>query len=70
MILLAGCFGGPYEKELLTALLKNYNTQNRPVLNESSPIIITFGVTLQQIVDLVILQYLSFYRALHYSFAG
>ena len=49
----SGCLGGPYEKELLTALLKNYNTQNRPVLNESSPIIITFGVTLQQIVDLV-----------------
>ena len=48
----AGCSGGPYEKELLNALLKSYNTQNRPVLNESSPIIITFGVTLQQIVDL------------------
>jgi hypothetical protein len=63
LILLVGCFGGPYEKELLTALLKTYNTQNRPVLNESSPIIITFGVTLQQIVDLVILEYLSLYRA-------
>ena len=48
-----GCSGGPYEKELLTDLLKNYNTQNRPVINESSPIVITFGVTLQQIVDLV-----------------
>ena len=47
-----GCSGGPYEKELLTDLLKSYNTQNRPVLNESSPIVITFGVTLQQIVDL------------------
>ena len=48
----AGCSGGPYEKELLSDLLKNYNTQNRPVINESSPIVITFGVTLQQIVDL------------------
>ena len=37
----------------MTDLLKNYNTQNRPVINESSPIVITFGVTLQQIVDLV-----------------
>ena len=36
----------------MTDLLKNYNTQNRPVMNESSPIVITFGVTLQQIVDL------------------
>ena len=48
-----GCNGGPYEKELLNDLLKNYNVQNRPVMNESSPIVITFGVTLQQIVDLV-----------------
>ena len=51
-MLYLGCSGGPYEKELLTDLLKNYNTQNRPVINESSPIVITFGVTLQQIVDL------------------
>merc|ERR550519_1527896 len=32
--------------------MKNYNTQNRPVLNESMPIEITFGINLQQIVDL------------------
>ena len=51
--LFAGSNGGPYEKELLNTLFKNYNPQNRPVLNESSPITITFGVTLQQIVDLV-----------------
>lgn len=51
--MLLGCNGGPYEKELLNDLFKNYNVQNRPVLNESSPIVITFGVTLQQIVDLV-----------------
>ena len=53
MISILGCSGGPYEKELLNDLFKNYNVQNRPVLNESSPIVITFGVTLQQIVDLV-----------------
>ena len=52
-MLYPGCNGGPYEKELLNDLFKNYNVQNRPVLNESSPIVITFGVTLQQIVDLV-----------------
>ena len=27
--------------------------QNRPVLNESSPLVLTFGVTLQQIIDVV-----------------
>ena len=53
-MLYPGCNGGPYEKELLNDLFKNYNVQNRPVLNESSPIVITFGVTLQQIVDLVL----------------
>jgi len=46
------CLGGPYEKVLLDSLMKNYNTQNRPVLNESMPIDITFGINLQQIVDL------------------
>ena len=53
IFVLIGSSGGPYEKELLNILFKNYNPQNRPVLNESSPITITFGVTLQQIVDLV-----------------
>ena len=35
--------------------LSNYFNfrQNRPVLNESSPLVLTFGVTLQQIIDVV-----------------
>ena len=45
--------GGPYEKELLKALLRDYEIQNRPVLNESAPLELTFGVSLQQIIDVV-----------------
>ena len=45
--------GGPFEKELLKALLTDYEIQNRPVLNESEPLVPTFGVTLQQIIDVV-----------------
>ena len=45
--------GGPFEKELLKALLTDYEIQNRPVLNESEPLVLTFGVTLQQIIDVV-----------------
>ena len=67
MICILGCSGGPYEKELLNDLFKNYNVQNRPVLNESSPIVITFGVTLQQIVDLVGLEYYSICAAACFS---
>ena len=32
---------------------KMTSRQNRPVLNESSPLVLTFGVTLQQIIDVV-----------------
>jgi len=52
LLLVTATWGGPYEKVLLDALMKNYNTQNRPVLNETSPLDITFGVNLQQLVDL------------------
>jgi len=42
---------GPYEKMLLKHLLYDYERQNRPVMNESEPLILTFGITLQQIID-------------------
>jgi hypothetical protein len=45
--------GGPQEKRLLGSLLADYNTLNRPVLNESEALMLTFGVTLQQIIDVV-----------------
>ena len=49
----SGSHGGPYEKQLIKALLKGYERQNRPVLNETAPLILTFGITLQQIIDVV-----------------
>ncbi|XP_037509764.1 neuronal acetylcholine receptor subunit alpha-7 [Rhipicephalus sanguineus] len=42
---------GPHERRLLADLLANYNTLERPVLNESEPLILNFGLTLQQIID-------------------
>ncbi|XP_045496981.1 neuronal acetylcholine receptor subunit alpha-7 isoform X18 [Colias croceus] len=42
---------GPHEKRLLNALLASYNTLERPVANESEPLEVKFGLTLQQIID-------------------
>ncbi|CAF4862147.1 unnamed protein product [Pieris macdunnoughi] len=42
---------GPHEKKLLNALLASYNTLERPVANESEPLEVKFGLTLQQIID-------------------
>ncbi|KAJ6645845.1 Neuronal acetylcholine receptor subunit alpha-7, partial [Pseudolycoriella hygida] len=44
-------FQGPHEKRLLNNLLANYNTLERPVANESEPLSVKFGLTLQQIID-------------------
>jgi nicotinic acetylcholine receptor len=46
---------GPYEKKLLHHLLDKYNVLERPVSNESDPIQISFGITLMQIIDVVII---------------
>ncbi|XP_048513511.1 neuronal acetylcholine receptor subunit alpha-7 isoform X15 [Athalia rosae] len=43
--------GGYHEKRLLNHLLANYNTLERPVANESEPLEVKFGLTLQQIID-------------------
>lgn len=42
---------GPNEKKLLNKLLDTYNTLERPVINESDPLTISFGLTLMQIID-------------------
>nr|XP_014284142.1 neuronal acetylcholine receptor subunit alpha-7 isoform X1 [Halyomorpha halys] len=44
---------GPHEKKLLNDLLSmdRYNTLERPVANESEPLEVRFGLTLQQIID-------------------
>ncbi|XP_057665228.1 neuronal acetylcholine receptor subunit alpha-7 isoform X2 [Diorhabda carinulata] len=49
--MLPGSKQGPHEKLLLTNLLANYNVLERPVANESEPLEVKFGLTLQQIID-------------------
>lgn len=52
-----GCCGGPNEKRLLSNLLDKYNTLERPVFNESEPVVVSFGLTLMQIIDVVWINY-------------
>jgi len=51
---------GYYEKKLLNDLIVDYNALERPVVNESEPLLLTFGITLQQIIDVVSLVYKTF----------
>ncbi|KAH9376544.1 hypothetical protein HPB48_001668 [Haemaphysalis longicornis] len=44
---------GPHERRLLADLLANYNTLERPMLNESEPLILSFGLTLQHIIGVL-----------------
>lgn len=44
---------GYHEKKLLNHLLNNYNLLERPVANESDALEVRFGLTLQQIIDVV-----------------
>ncbi|KAK9300056.1 hypothetical protein QLX08_007106 [Tetragonisca angustula] len=43
--------GGSHEKRLLNDLLDTYNVLERPVGNESDPLVLSFGLTLMQIID-------------------
>ncbi|CRK93806.1 CLUMA_CG007333, isoform A [Clunio marinus] len=45
------CSAGYNEKRLLHDLLDSYNTLERPVVNESDPLQLSFGLTLMQIID-------------------
>ena len=49
---------GKYEKKLLRHLMVDYDDMERPVEDEAEPLMLTFGVTLQQIIDVVIFQLL------------
>lgn len=51
--IVAGTLAGYHEKRLLNQLLASYNTLERPVANESMPLEVKFGITLQQIIDVV-----------------
>ena len=50
---ISGTFGGRFEKKLLRDLMVDYDNLERPVVNESHPLLVTFGITLQQIIDVV-----------------
>ena len=44
---------GPHERRLINDLLDRYQNLERPVFNESEPLNLKFGLTLQQIIDVV-----------------
>ncbi|CAG03275.1 unnamed protein product [Tetraodon nigroviridis] len=48
-----GCRGGEYQRKLYNDLMVNYNRLERPVLNDSAPIVVELGFTLRQIIDVV-----------------
>ena len=50
----AGCQASKYERALLKKLFNsNYDKNERPVVNDSDAVIVLFGLTLNQIVDVV-----------------
>lgn len=50
---LLGCLGGEYQRKLYRDLMQNYNRLERPVQNDSAPIVVELGLTLLQIIDVV-----------------
>ncbi|CAL8388744.1 unnamed protein product [Arctogadus glacialis] len=50
---LRGCHGGVYQRKLYRELMVNYNRLERPVHNDSAPIVVELGLTLLQIIDVV-----------------
>ena len=52
-VVMTGTLAGPNERRLLNDLMANYNKLERPVANESEAVVLKFGLTLQQIMDVV-----------------
>lgn len=50
-LLIKGSFQGEYQRKLYKELLSNYNRLERPVVNDSAPILVELGFTLLQIID-------------------
>lgn len=48
-----GSLQGEYQRRLYKELLANYNRLERPVVNDSAPILVELGLTLLQIIDVV-----------------
>lgn len=44
---------GEYQRKLYKELMESYNRLERPVLNDSAPIVVELGLTLLQIIDVV-----------------
>ena len=44
---------GPHERRLINDLMAMYQNLERPVFNESEALNLKFGLTLQQIIDVV-----------------
>ena len=57
----SGVQGGPHERRLINDLMDRYQNLERPVFNESEPLNLKFGLTLQQIID-VVSTFISNYR--------
>jgi len=57
-----GAKSGLNERRLLDDLLENYNKLERPVINETEAVVLSFGLTLQQIIDVVSFIKLDFLR--------
>ena len=55
--IISGVHSGPHERRLLNDLLEKYNDLERPVFNESEALTLKFGLTLQQIIDVVRILY-------------
>ena len=50
----SGCKGSKYERALLKNLFQSdYDLNERPVVNDSDAVVVTLGLTLNQIVDVV-----------------
>ena len=61
---------GEAERRLLNTLMEQYNKLERPVYNESDPLVLTFGLTLQQIIDVVSFIFLITHYSLNSASAG
>ena len=47
------------EQRLLAAILHNYDSNTRPVMNASTPVSVKLGITLNQIFDVVSISFNS-----------
>ncbi|CDQ94857.1 unnamed protein product [Oncorhynchus mykiss] len=48
-----GSLQGEHQRRLYKELMANYNRLERPVINDSSPLLVELGMTLLQIIDVV-----------------